>query len=122
MQQKKLVKYLLQMFYFSVVAIAANKSDLCEEGDLNEQEAKDFAKEINAVFKCTSAKSSAGIEVNKRYFNLLKNLCISIIYIYDNYFNYRIYSNLVEINLSTLITKMMKIKKKRKMREKENKQ
>ena len=112
------------MFYFSVVAIAANKSDLCEEGDLNEQEAKDFAKEINAVFKCTSAKSSAGIEVNKKYFNLLKCLCITIIYIYDNYFNSRIYSNLVEINLLTLILKMIIFltKKKRKMREKENKQ
>ena len=59
---KKIGKILI--FYLLVVAIAANKSDLCEEGDLNEQEAKDFAKEINAVFKCTSAKSSAGIEVN----------------------------------------------------------
>ena len=68
-------------FSFSVVAIAANKSDLCEEGDLNEQEAKDFAKEINAVFKCTSAKSSAGIEVNKRYFNI-KYFCVPLYYLY----------------------------------------
>jgi hypothetical protein len=67
MQQKKLVNFIFYFILFNilVVAIAANKSDLCEEGDLNEQEAKDFAKEINAVFKCTSAKSSAGIEVNK---------------------------------------------------------
>lgn len=53
---------------YLVIAIAANKSDLCEEGDLNEAEAKQFAKEINAVFKCTSAKSSAGIEVNMLFF------------------------------------------------------
>ncbi len=50
-----------------VIAIAANKSDLCEEGNLEEAEAKQFAKEINAVFKCTSAQSSAGIEVRFFY-------------------------------------------------------
>jgi hypothetical protein len=63
MLPKKLVKFFWVLIIILVVAIAANKSDLCEEGDLNEQEAKNFAKEINAVFKCTSAKSSAGIEV-----------------------------------------------------------
>ena len=38
---------------------------------MNEQEAKDFAKENNIVFKCTSAKSSAGIEVNNNLFILI---------------------------------------------------
>ena len=66
MLQKKQVNFFFKKkikFLNLVVAIAANKSDLCEEGNLDEAEAKQFAKEINAVFKCTSAKSASGIEV-----------------------------------------------------------
>ncbi len=47
---------------YSVFAIAANKSDLFENEAIKESEGRNFAKEIGAVFKCTSAKGSTGIE------------------------------------------------------------
>ena len=41
--------------------IAGNKSDLYEEEKVNEKEAKEFAKSINAIFHLTSCKFSMGI-------------------------------------------------------------
>ncbi len=46
-----------------VLVIAANKSDLYQYEDVPEIVGKSFAKEINAIFIQTSAKSSTGIDV-----------------------------------------------------------
>ncbi len=46
-----------------VFAVAGNKSDLYADEKVDEQKAKGFAKDINAVFKYTSAKNSSGIDV-----------------------------------------------------------
>jgi hypothetical protein len=46
-----------------VVAIAANKSDLYESEDVEEEKVRAFAKEIDAVYKLTSAKNASGIDV-----------------------------------------------------------
>ena len=45
-----------------VIAIAGNKSDLYDEEAVPEQEARDFAKSIGAVFCLTSAQDNKGIE------------------------------------------------------------
>jgi small GTP-binding protein len=45
-----------------VIAIAANKSDLYENEQVPEDEAREYAKQIGAIFKLTSAFTSAGIE------------------------------------------------------------
>ena len=55
-----------------ILAIAANKSDLIEKETVDEGEARNFAKELNAIFVTTSAKSSEGInslfeEIAKKY-------------------------------------------------------
>jgi len=48
---------------YAVLAVIGNKSDLYESEELaDEQQAKDFAKEINATFMLTSAKTGDGIE------------------------------------------------------------
>ena len=48
---------------YAVLAVIGNKSDLYENEELaDEQQAKDFAKEINATFMLTSAKTGDGIE------------------------------------------------------------
>ena len=46
----------------TIVAIAANKSDLFEKEQVPESEARAFAKEIGAIFRLTSAYTAAGIE------------------------------------------------------------
>ena len=47
---------------YSVLAVVGNKSDLYESGELaDEEQAKNFAKEINATFMLTSAKNGDGI-------------------------------------------------------------
>lgn len=69
MLQKKLVNYYLKQ----VFAIAANKSDLFENEAIKESEGRNFAKEIGAVFKCTSAKGSTGIE------EIFKNIGVRLI-------------------------------------------
>jgi hypothetical protein len=46
-----------------VLVLAANKSDLYQYEDVPELTGKNFAKEINALFIQTSAKSAAGIDV-----------------------------------------------------------
>ena len=55
-----------------ILVIAANKSDLIEYETVDEGEARDFAKEISAIFISTSAKNSEGInnlfeEIAKKY-------------------------------------------------------
>lgn len=48
---------------YAVLAVVGNKSDLYEKENLaDEEQAKAFAKEINATFMLTSAKSGDGIE------------------------------------------------------------
>lgn len=42
--------------------MAANKSDLIEKEQVNEGEARKYAKEVGAIFKLTSACTAAGIE------------------------------------------------------------
>jgi len=48
--------------------LAANKSDLYQYEEVSENVGKSFAKEIDAIFMPTSAKSSAGIDV-ENFFN-----------------------------------------------------
>ena len=55
-----------------ILAIAANKSDLIEHEAVDEESARNYAKENNAIFMTTSAKSSEGInslfeEIAKKY-------------------------------------------------------
>ena len=61
---KILVSILIFNFFnlILVVAIAANKSDLIEKEQVNEAEARKYAKEMGALFKVTSACTAAGIE------------------------------------------------------------
>ena len=44
-----------------IIAIAANKSDLYEEREVEDEEGKEFAKSIKAIFVSTSAKNDSGI-------------------------------------------------------------
>lgn len=61
----------LFLFYllFLVFGIAGNKSDMFDHEEVNEDDARNFAKEINAVFKPTSAATNLGIE------DLFEELC-----------------------------------------------
>ena len=45
-----------------VIGVAGNKSDLYDDEVVSEQEARDFAKEIGAVFALTSAHINTGID------------------------------------------------------------
>ena len=45
-----------------VMGIAGNKCDLYEQECVSEEEAREFAKEIGALFGLTSAKSNTGVE------------------------------------------------------------
>jgi small GTP-binding protein len=45
-----------------IIAICANKSDDYLEQEVPTQEGKNLAKELNAIFMCTSAKEGTGIE------------------------------------------------------------
>ena len=61
-----------------ILGIAGNKSDLIEKEEVNEDEARKFAKEINAIFRLTSALSNIGIdelflELTKKYIEEKKN-------------------------------------------------
>ena len=42
--------------------MAANKSDLLEKEQVNEEEARKYAKSVGAIFKSTSACTASGIE------------------------------------------------------------
>ena len=45
-----------------VLAIAGNKADLYDKEDVPEDEAREFAKDIGAIFKLTSAQNNSGID------------------------------------------------------------
>ena len=48
---------IIRLIIFNVVlAVAANKFDLFENQQITENEGKDYADEIGAIFKSTSAK------------------------------------------------------------------
>ena len=60
---------------FTVLAVVGNKCDLYEKDNIaNEEQAKAFAKEINATFMLTSAKTGDGIE---KLFNTLTDIYLS---------------------------------------------
>lgn len=55
-----------------VIGIAANKSDLFDREQVTEEEAREYAKSIGAIFRLTSAMTAGGIEdlfdcVGKKY-------------------------------------------------------
>jgi len=56
-----------------IIGIAGNKSDLYDEEAVSEQEARDFAKSIGAVFGLTSAQGNTGIN------ELFKDMAIKFI-------------------------------------------
>ena len=60
-----------------IFAVVGNKCDLFNEEEVDEEEAKKFAKSIGAIFKLTSCKESIGIdelfsECGKRYLEVNK--------------------------------------------------
>ena len=55
---------------YSVLAVVGNKSDLYEEEQVTENEAKEYAKEINALFMLVSAKN--GDNVNNLFDDVLR--------------------------------------------------
>ena len=57
-----------------ILALCGNKSDLIEEEKVDEEEARNYAQEINAIFYPTSAKNDSGItdlflQIAKKYTN-----------------------------------------------------
>lgn len=57
-----------------IIAIVANKSDLYNNSQVDENEAREFAKSVNALFQLTSAKSNSGINtlfdnIGQKYFD-----------------------------------------------------
>ena len=57
-----------------ILALCGNKSDIIEEEKVDEEEARNYAKEINALFYPTSAKNDSGItdlflQIAKKYTN-----------------------------------------------------
>eukprot|EP00340_Litonotus_pictus_P001207 CAMPEP_0170520132 /NCGR_PEP_ID=MMETSP0209-20121228/5372_1 /TAXON_ID=665100 ORGANISM="Litonotus pictus, Strain P1" /NCGR_SAMPLE_ID=MMETSP0209 /ASSEMBLY_ACC=CAM_ASM_000301 /LENGTH=165 /DNA_ID=CAMNT_0010806249 /DNA_START=120 /DNA_END=617 /DNA_ORIENTATION=+ len=46
----------------TIIAIAANKGDLYEHEEVEESVGRNFAKDIGAIFRYTSAKNSSGID------------------------------------------------------------
>ena len=57
----QILVYLI-FFYFLVLALAGNKDDRYEYQEVPDDEAKNFAKEIKAIFQKTSAKQSKGVD------------------------------------------------------------
>ena len=69
-----------------ILAIVGNKADLIEKEEVDEVEARNFAKDNNAVFFRTSAKSSMGInklfeDMTKKYYGWDEN--INLIELHD---------------------------------------
>ena len=59
-----------------IIGIAGNKSERYDEEAVSEQEAREFAKSIGAVFSLTSAQNNSGInelfkELGKKYLGLI---------------------------------------------------
>ena len=74
MMQISLNFHLIYFFIIVVIALAANKSDLYEEEEISEKQGKDYANEIGAIFKSTSALTGVGILelfniIGKRLYN-----------------------------------------------------
>ena len=46
----------------AIIFLVGNKSDLYEQEEVNEEEAREYAKEINSLFKLVSAQNGDGIE------------------------------------------------------------
>ena len=58
----------------AMIAIVANKNDLYDTAQVSEQDGKEFARSIGAIFQSTSAKSDTGIttlfdNIGQKYFN-----------------------------------------------------
>ena len=58
----------------AIIAIVANKNDLYDSQQVKDEEAREFANSIKAIFHSTSAKSDSGItslfdNVGQKYFN-----------------------------------------------------
>jgi GTPase SAR1 family protein len=53
--------------------LAANKSDLYHDEEVSEQEGMKLAKEINAIYQQTSAKSDSG-SIDKLFINIGKKI------------------------------------------------
>ena len=61
-QLSSLYFYNIFFFYFIVIGLAANKSDLYDKEEVSEETARQFATKIGAIFKLTSACTSVGVE------------------------------------------------------------
>ena len=62
------------LFYIIVIALAANKEDMYEDEQVDEEEGKELAKELGAIFQKTSAKEARGIDtlfekIGKKFIN-----------------------------------------------------
>ena len=58
----------------AIIAIVANKNDLYDSQQVKDEEAREFANSIKAIFQSTSAKSDSGItslfdNIGQKYFN-----------------------------------------------------
>ena len=56
-----LIKLFL-IFFYLVLALAGNKNDMYEHEEVEENEGKELAKDLGAIFQKTSAKESTGVE------------------------------------------------------------
>ena len=60
-----MVRFIYKLIFnyiYIVIGLAANKCDLIDNEQVSEEKAREFAKEIGAIFKLTSASTSIGIE------------------------------------------------------------
>ena len=58
----------------AIIAIVANKNDLYDSQQVKDEEAREFARSVKAIFQSTSAKSDSGItslfdNIGQKYFN-----------------------------------------------------
>ena len=58
----------------AIIAIVANKNDLYDSQQVKDEEAREFANSIKAIFHSTSSKSDSGIislfdKIGQKYFN-----------------------------------------------------
>ena len=58
----------------AIIAIVANKNDLYDSQQVKDEEAREFANSIKAIFQSISAKSDSGItslfdNIGQKYFN-----------------------------------------------------
>ena len=55
-----------------MIAICANKSDLITQQEVSDQEGKEYAESVQALFQITSAQM--GVGVNELFLNIAKKL------------------------------------------------